>query len=288
MSRFRPASVQLVLALIMSQLLAGTTVAGDPTPPVIRVDGTPQLSALYGWDGETYIPLTQAETKLIERKKELARQAAANTIRTPAPNGVLASCRNGVCGVTLPVFYRHQTKSYYCGPAAVQAISTHAWGMPSGSNKYSQQYISDAWTQTDASGQTFVWRERLGLTSATAGRYRWPYGEEYVNSGYHWHDERVVQDITDWNMPLVAGVAPHDPNFGYYLVSWPTAITAGHYIAVRGWLYLWDGTRTPQVYYLDGSGGYGGSDGAFGDPSFDVYQTIKKSNPVHSEGWIIW
>lgn len=254
---------------------------------MVPTDGTPQLAAIYGWDGKTYIPLTAAELAAVELKKKLAAESLANTNVTAAPMGIQATCRNGVCGTILSTWYRHQAKFYYCGPAAVQVISNHAWNMPSGTNKYSQQYISDTWTNTDADGQTFVWRELLGLNGSTAGRYPWPYDDEYVSSGAEWHNY-VVVDATDWNMPSVAGVAPHDPNFGYYLISWPNAITAGHYIVTRGWLYLWDGTRTPIVYYNDGSGGYGGSDGQFSDPAFDIYQTIKKSNPQHSEGWIIW
>jgi hypothetical protein len=42
------------------------------------------------------------------------------------------------------------------------------------------------------------------------------------------------------------------------------------------------------VYYNDGSRTYGGSDGQFSDPAYDIYQTIKKANPQQAEGWMVW
>lgn len=288
--RQRPPTVAALAVVVLMQLFPSTAAADDPTasaPPVVPTDGTPQMAVIYGTDGETYVPLTAAELAAVGKKTELAEESLASTARTAAPNGIDATCRNGTCGTILPTWFRHQAKSYYCGPAAVQVISNHAWRYGSSGNKYSQQYISDTWTHTDADGFTYVWRERLGLNGSTSGRYPWPFAEEYVSSGAEWHNY-VVVDATDWAMPTVAGVAPHDPNFGYYLTSWPSAIAAGHYIVTRGWLYVWDNTRTPIVYYNDGSAGYGGSDGQYSDPAYDIYQTIKKANPQHAEGWIIW
>lgn len=282
--------VAALAVILLGQLTIGTAAATDPSasnPPVVKSDGPSTEGGIYGWDGKTYVPLTADQLAAVEKKTQLAEQSLATTARTSAPNGINATCRNGICGTILSTWYRHQAKSYYCGPAAVQVISNHAWNMPSGTNKYGQQTISDTWTHTDADGQTYVWRERLGLNGSTAGRYPWPYAEEYVSSGAEWHNY-VVVDATDWGMPSVALVAPHDPGFRYYLTSWPTAIYAGHYIVTRGWLYLWDGTRTPIVYYNDGSAGYGGSDGQFSDPAYDIYKTIKKSHEGHSEGWIVW
>lgn len=287
--KWRAGLVAAATMAILTQATAGTVTAGDPPgtrPPVVKTDGSAQMAVVYGYDGTTYVPLTAEQQAALVKKTELAQAAVSAAVRTPAPNGINATCRNGTCGTILATSYRHQSKSYYCGPAAVQVISNHAWGITSG-NKYSQQTISDTWTHTDADGFTYVWRERLGLNGSTAGRYPWPFAEEYVSNPAVWHDH-VVVDATDFGMPSVAGVAPHDPNFGYYLTSWPTAITAGHYIVTRGWLYLWDGTRTPVIYYNDGSGGYGGSDGQFSDPAYDVWKTIKKANPQHAEGWIIW
>ena len=278
----RSRTVSALAVAVLLQLVASTAIAGDPAVG----DGSPQMAAIYGTDG-TWVPLSADQLAALDKKKQVVEAAAAMTVRTPAPNGINATCRNGICGTILPTWYRHQAKSYYCGPAAVQVISNHAWSMPSGGNKYTQQYISDHWTHTDADGQTYVWRVRYGLNGSTAGKYPWPFAEEYVSNPAVWHDH-VVVDATDFGMPSVAGVAPHDPNFGYYLTSWPTAITAGHYIVTRGWLYLWDDTRTPIVYYNDGSAGYGGSDGQFSDPAYDIWKTIKKSNPNHSEGWIVW
>jgi hypothetical protein len=287
----RPRSplVAALAVILLGQLTVGIAAATDPSasaPPVVKTDGTSLEGGIYGYDGKTFVPLTADQLAAVEKKTQLAEQSLTTTARTPAPNGIDATCRNGTCGTILGTFYRHQDKNIYCGPAAVQVISNHAWGITSG-NKYSQQTISNTWTHTDADGQTYVWRVRYGLNGATSGRYPWPYAEEYVSSGSVWHNY-VVVDATDWGMPSAALVAPHDPGFDYYLTSWPTAVYAGHYIVTRGWLYLWDGTRTPTVYYNDGSAGYGGSNGQFSDPAYDIYKTIKKSHPNHSEGWIIW
>lgn len=278
-----------LVATVLGQVNVSSAAATDPAPgmpPVVSADADSSEGGIYGWDGITYVPLTAEQLAAVQKKALLAERSRLTNPRTPAPNGIDATCRNGTCGTILPVWYRHQANGYYCGPTAVQVISNHAWGYGTAGNKYTQAYISSQWTQTTAEG-TYVWRVRYGLNGSTAGKYPWPYAEEYVSSGTEWHGY-VVADTTDWNMPTVALVAPHDPNVTYYLSSWPYEVTAGHYIVIRGWLYLWDGTRTPMVYYSDGSAGYGGSDGQYSDPAYDVYQTIKKSHPGHSEGWIVW
>lgn len=300
MSR-RRARVEVVLVAILLLATSGVASAADPElqPPPLEYGNDlvgPQQSALHVIT-DTYIPLTAEEVVALVRKREAALASLLlddmSTITGPNPTGTTVRCRsNGVCGRSLVVHARQQDNGIYCGPATVQEISNHAWGMNAVTNKYTQWHISQTWSFTDRDQQTYLSNERYALNQAVAKRYPWPYGEEYVDNGWHqgaeWHNY-VVVDITDFGMPLVAGVAPHDLNVIHYLTSWPAiSDQTGHYIAIRGWYGLWDGTQNPIVYYVDSSKGWGGSTGGFSDPSMDVYETIRKGNMRHTPGWIVW
>lgn len=285
----------LAATVLISPVGAGVAWAADP-PPV------PQQAAL-AVQGPDFVPLTPEQLQMVGMKEVAAARLAATSAISPnaCPVGPVSggtpattTCPYGYLGT----YTRQQSKSYYCGPAAVQVVANYAWGIFNSStggtttanNKYTQQYISTTWTNTDNDLQTYVWRVRYGLNGAAAGHMppNFVYKEEQPTGGADWH-AKLRTDVTTYAMPMVAGVAPHDPDALYYLTSWAqTKVYTGHYIVLNGWYAYWDGTRNPTVNYNDGSAGYGGGTGAYSDRAFDVYYTITKSNPLHAPNWVVW
>jgi hypothetical protein len=226
-----------------------------------------------------------------------AGRAAAirSTLASATPQSRLdALASSGTCvSDFLAVSPRQQVKWYYCGPATVQQVINFSRGIVTDDNAvntFSQQQISDRWLKTDANGGTSPSAERVGMNAGSRLPSGFGYAEVQVVSGADWHS-KVITDITGWNMPLTAVVAPHDINYVYFLTSWAdgNAVNTGHWIVIRGYYGKWDGTRDPLVYYTDSSAGLGGSTGRFYDPSYDVYKTLIKTNAVHTQGkWIVW
>jgi hypothetical protein len=212
---------------------------------------------------------------------------------TPADR-IAAVAGSGSCVSDFVAIYpRQQIKNYFCGPASVQQVINYTRGIFSwdqGVNWFGQQQISDWWLKADTYGGTSPYMERIGMNAGSRLPAGFTYYEVQVKSGADWH-AKVITDVTGWNMPMTAAVAPRDVNFAYFLSSWANspAVDTGHWIVMRGYYGKWDGTRTPLVYYTDSSGGAGGATGRFYDPSFDVYQTLLKTNRVHTQGkWVVW
>lgn len=191
------------------------------------------------------------------------------------------------------IYPRQQVKAWYCGPATVQQVINYTRGIFSWDNRvnaFTQQQISDWWLKADLYGGTSPYTERVGMNAGSRLPAGFTYAEYQVVSGADWHS-KIITDVTGWNMPLTAAVAPHDIGFAYFLSSWANfkPVNTGHWIVMRGYYGKWDGTRNPLVYYTDSSGGLGGSTGRFYDPSYDVYQTLIRQNAVHTQGkWIVW
>jgi hypothetical protein len=190
-------------------------------------------------------------------------------------------------GALLGTWARQQAKWYYCGPATVQVASDYAWWTP-GSDKYSQQYISDKWTATDATQQTYVYKLTNGLNGAVGAML--PTGFKYAylqpGSGSEWH-ALLRTDIAGFYMPQVVGTNPKAAGKPYWLTSWAKTSTPagayGHYIVLNGYDGVWDATSGPSIYYDDSSKGYGGSTGQFSDPATHVWAVITYGNK-----YVIW
>jgi hypothetical protein len=278
-------------------LLAAIAWSGSAVAPIARADDQIGSSAL-NVHGADFVPLTKEELRIVALKEEAARRQAASlkgaggggvapaTCPLTVVNGGTPATACPPCWGYLSTTPRQQQKSYYCGPTAVQVVSNYVWGVV---DKYTQQYISTTWTNTDNDGQTYVWRVRYGLNAASAGHLpaNFVYAEYQPPSPSDWHN-KLRTDVGTYAMPQVVGVAPHDVGATRWLYSWPTPHTTGHYIVLTGWNGVWDGTESPTVNYDDGSGGYGGSTGAFSDPATTIWYTITKSNPYHAADWIIW
>lgn len=307
----------LAAAMAMTALTPTTAFAGDPTTEVAPGPAT-------GHD--TYRPLSRAELRAVAaRERQAASVAASFTAATSAPadaslcptspvsfaGGSTAPVRSSSTGPTpqarldavsssgscvsdfLAVSPRQQVKWYYCGPATVQQVINFTRGIVTDDNlvnAFTQQQISDRWLKTDANGGTSPFAERVGMNGGSRLPSGFGYAEVQVVSGADWHS-KVITDVTGWDMPLTAVVAPHDVNYAYFLSSWANGspVNTGHWIVIRGYYGKWDGTRGPLVYYTDSSGHLGGSTGRFYDPSYDVYKTLTKTNAVHTQGkWIVW
>lgn len=312
MSRIR--SSVMALALAMSALVPTAALAADPTVEVLP---GPALES-----NQEYVPLSKRELRLVAAKERQAAQVVASfdassalcptTVTTAAKLDAASStgstdafgstpsaridavAQSGGCTSDFVAIYpRQQIKSYFCGPATVQQVINYTRGIFSwdqATNWFRQQQISDWWTKTDLYGGTSPYMERVGMNAGSKLPAGFTYYEYRVTSGADWHG-KIITDVTGWNMPLTAAVAPHDVNFNYWLTSWEgnRPVNTGHWIVMRGYYGRWDGTRGPLVYYTDSSGGYGGSTGRYFDPSYDVYQTLIKTNSVHTQGkWIVW
>jgi hypothetical protein len=231
--------------------------------------------------------------------RELDASASSLNTRTDAFGATPAEriatvTASGTCVSDFVAIYpRQQIKSYFCGPATVQQVINYTRGIFSwnqADNWFLQQQISDWWLKADLYGGTSPYMERIGMNAGSRLPAGFTYYEVQVKSGADWH-AKIITDVTGWNMPMNAAVAPRDVNFNYFLTSWANSpqVDTGHWIVMRGYYGKWDGTRTPLVYYTDSSGGAGGATGRFYDPSFDVYQTLLKTNRVHTQGkWVVW
>jgi hypothetical protein len=206
---------------------------------------------------------------------------------TPTSGGTDADTK--ACTVPqgfISVEARDQTKAFYCGPATGQVIANYSWAMGAGLNKYTQAQIA-SWMQTDLNGGTSAPYLEDGLERATQGSPRRPAGWDWVvidvrdrdNDG-HTGDELqgyVRSNISGSRMPLAIPVKPHDPNSGFYLISWPRAVVSvGHWIDAYGWVGNYTGTTSARIYYTDSSKDEGGSTGKFWDPTRDIAALIQE------------
>jgi len=256
------------------------------------------------------LPLTTAQRQNVANKEALGRQEQAHpgsvargTASGPAQPAACAQLavdgtvsHPAACFQAWGFLYtypRRQIKSYYCGVATVQVISNYSWNMGSNQDRYSQQYISDAWTKTDANGQTTAWYEAVGLQGATAGSPRLPSNFTYYykreTSGSAW-DADLRTDISSFHMPMATSVAPKDPDSPYVLASWSSntipAQYGGHWIVLNGWDGVWDGTTGPGVSFDDSGVGAYGTAGS--QSAYSMWQIINKANPNHAAGYVVW
>jgi hypothetical protein len=242
-------------------------------------------------------PLTPDERAAADRKLA-ASDAYLEAVTSQGMDLVSLSCvtptgstKVELQSCTVPQGYlgveaRDQTKAFYCGPATGQVISNYSWAVASGANKYTQAKIA-GWMQTDLNGGTGAPLLEDGLELSTQGSPRRPAGWDWVvldvrdrDADGHTGDELqgyVRSNVSSSKMPLAIPVKPHDPNSGYYLVSWPKpVVSVGHWIAAYGWYGNYTGTTFARIYYTDSSKDEGGSTGKFWDPTRDIAALIRE------------
>jgi len=278
----RRVAVAAAGGLLMSAVLAMPASAAKPTGP-------PELQAER--------PLTPEERAAVDRKLA-ASDAYLDAVTSQGMDLVSLSCvtptgstKAETQSCTVPQGYlaveaRDQTKAFYCGPATGQVISNYSWAVASGANKYTQAKIA-GWMQTDLNGSTSAPLLEDGLELSTQGSPRRPAGWDWVvldvrdrDADGHTGDELqgyVRSNVSSSKMPLAIPVKPHDPNSGYYLVSWPKPVASvGHWIAAYGWYGNYTGTTFARIYYTDSSKDEGGSTGKFWDPTRDIAALIRE------------
>jgi hypothetical protein len=278
----RRVAVAAAGGLLMSAVLAMPASAAKPTGP-------PELQAER--------PLTPEERAAADRKLA-ASDAYLDAVTSQGMDLVSLSCvtptgstKAETQSCTVPQGYlaveaRDQTKAFYCGPATGQVISNYSWAVASGANKYTQAKIA-GWMQTDLNGSTSAPLLEDGLELGTKGSPRRPAGWDWVvldvrdrDADGHTGDELqgyVRSNVSSSKMPLAIPVKPHDPNSGYYLVSWPKPVASvGHWIAAYGWYGNYTGTTFARIYYTDSSKDEGGSTGKFWDPTRDIAALIRE------------
>jgi hypothetical protein len=293
---------RLVVALAMAGLTAQLSV---PLVSAKGPAGQPPVGGGEPQGDDTVLPLTAAQKASRDQKEAVIAAIAdgtgggggVTTMACPVPTGAGTASTTGpavsselvvaqavACPTptvyTLSASPRQQTKSYFCGPAVVQVVSNSTWGFSS-TNKYSQQAISDTWTRTDVNTQTFLVDFIRGMNGASRLPSGFAYMQKHSPTFSDWHTT-IVGGIYNWRMPLAASVRPHEPGAFYYIVSWPNAKSAAHYIGLFGYRGFASTTNLDRkVYYTDTAGTYAASGvkaGNFWDISYDVYQTMMMNN----------
>jgi hypothetical protein len=131
-----------------------------------------------------------------------------------------------------------------------------------------QSYIAGQMSTT-TSGTTGA-HLATGLNSVVNHGTGFTYYYTSTGTAYELQD-KVITDTAAWGLGAALPVKPHDLGATYWLTSWPNAVTAWHWLALRGYNGRYDGTRSALLYYSDSSGGYSGSTGNFSDPTYDMH-----------------
>lgn len=275
-------SLALFLALTAYLSLPAVVSAGAPPIPP---GGDTRLNI-------GIVPLSPEQVASIalktQQEQAIAGLTGASRLSAGCPTGVGMRGAAGpklVCPGTPPYSLvlatspRQQLKSYYCGPATVQVVSNFSWGL-SGTNRWSQGGISDSYTHTDAHGETWLPDMINGMNGTSRLPSGFVFAQKHNPTFSDWHNT-IITDVFNWQMALAAGVKPFI-SMSKHLHSWPNSVFAKHYIALNGYsAYAW--MANPLAYYDDSSGGYGGTTGAFSDPSPLVFDTMNANS-----GNMIW
>jgi hypothetical protein len=260
--------------------------------------------------GDTYAsPLTPEQAAFQQEKQAFIvaiNDYAETGTSNDSPNGAISP--NMLCATDcgggggssgpptskiLDVRARKQTTLYYCGPASGQMVMNYSRGyffdtLDGESTTKNWRTQSDIASSMKTSPELGTSGDNLAKTlNAPAGVQKpvanWSYVYAINSDGKDMHD-KVVADIYGYSMPLVIAVMPHDTGKPYYLPNWPKA-AAGvrHWIVIRGYYKLWDGTDTPQVYYSDPSGNGGFQAGSYVTGALTMWKVNK-----YNRSTIVW
>lgn len=263
-----PFSTAVVMVLVCLAPVSPVGAAG----PVLGTGGEPPGDS-------TVLPLTPEQAASVKLKEDLLRGLGGQD-RTSGGLSADFVCQFDPCepaSLALNVFARQQTKRIYCGPSVVQVVSNFTWGKTGAQDKYSQQFISDQWTHTDANQQTYLGDEIVGMNSASVKPSGFVYAQKHNPTFETWHGT-IIEDTFWWRMPLAAGVIPWKAGATYHLVSWKLVSNGGHYIELHGYVgRVTDASR--YVWFSDVAGQYANSVAAnYQQASYAVYETMVYNN----------
>ncbi|HET8586983.1 MAG TPA: hypothetical protein VFM74_03820 [Candidatus Limnocylindria bacterium] len=213
---------------------------------------------------------------------------------SPSPGDASAITASGCVYVprsyALLTYARNQNNGYYCGPATAQVIINHSRGIYSSdtngenaaTNYRKQSYIATRllwynssagrWENTNTIGQTNAYMLRNGLNELADLPSGFAYAVVPTGTGSEWHAKIITETYT-WHMAFAASVKMTSTT--RRLVSWsPIAkgTTVRHWLAIRGYNGLWDGTDAAKVLYNDSTAYLGGGTGSYSDSSLKFWQ----------------
>lgn len=185
---------------------------------------------------------------------------------------------------------RQQAKWFWCGPAAAQVVINWSRGYffsnlngENATTNWRKQSTLAAWMGTNE--QTGTWGGTLASTlnrsdAVLKPTSSWVYSYAQAGTRAEFFG-KVVTDIWSYEMPIVAGTAPHLPGADDWLVSWPNVTNAHHYVVVSGY----DGLdhASAKVVYDDSAGGYNGGTGKFQNSYVTMWKVIQAN-----QGRVIW
>lgn len=294
---------RFVLILVACGLLLTTTAAPTfakkPNPPAVgerpltgveQADSDHKVAAAEayvagvrdaGGDVVSLACVTPLGTVTTEEATTQTLAATADAT-TSAAGAVALAC--SVPQGFLAMEARDQIFNHYCGPATGQVITNYAWAAAAGGNVFTQQRIA-GWMRTDINGGTDAFSLEVGLETGTRGAPRRPANWNWLVTNLLDSDrdgttadqlqDYVRANVSGSKMPLAIAVKPHDPNSAFNLASWPRAVRSpGHWIAVYGWVGLFNGNDAARIYYTDSSRDEGGATGKFWNPTRHVAAMI--------------
>jgi hypothetical protein len=185
---------------------------------------------------------------------------------------------------------RQQAKWFWCGPAAAQVVINWSRGYffnnlngENAATNWRKQSTLASWMGTN--DQTGTWGGNLAAAlnrndAVLKPVSTWVYSYRDAGTLADFHT-KVVTDVWAYQMPLVAGVAPHLPRTASWLPSWPRETNAHHYIVISAYegLHPDDGF----VDYLDSARNYNGDTGKFQVLAETMWQVIEAN-----QGKVIW
>jgi hypothetical protein len=298
----------LTLATFAFVISASPVLGAKPgTPPQ-----DPQVIGGGPPDDEPWIPPTDAEQAQLDVRLSEAAQVedggsggsggaiepqsfCATSAKTDAGAhapllATASSCVYVPRSYSLATYARNQNNDYYCGPATAQVIINHSRGVYSSNsngenadtNYKKQSFIATRqlwynatlarWENTNTIGQTNAYMLRNGLNELADLPSGFAYAVVPTGTGSEWHS-KIITDTYTWHMAFAASVKMTSTT--RRLVSWePIAkgVTVKHWLAIRGYNGLWDGTDTAKVAYNDSTANQGRGTGSYSDSSLKMWQ----------------
>jgi len=273
--------VASVAATVLSAVIASPVAAAGPSPGAVVVGG--------GDDPSIVVEPSAADRALDRWKLRIgaelraayeyaSRRASPRSVGTAQPD-FIAPCGSDCPPDTfvLDSWARQQITWYYCGPAAAQVIINQSRGVVASAsdgqstktNYRSQSAIGSSMGTNDSTGSS-SWMVRSGLNEFAdldASGSDVPFTVVDIASGSDFHWAMVT---ATYYLRRGAAVPVQMTFSSQHLASWTTSwwnrnqgAIVRHWISVRGYSGMWDGSYAPSLAYTDSAGGYGGQTGNF-------------------------
>jgi hypothetical protein len=195
--------------------------------------------------------------------------------------------------VVLEVRARHQSTTYWCGPASGQVVINYSRGYvydslngDSTATNWKTQDTIAAWMKTNENSGTLGSNLAAALNRPDAvlkpiPEWSYVYSTNVDGSDMH---SKLVTDVAQFEMPILIAVKPHKPDAAYWLPSWPReAGNAKHWIAIYGYDGLWDGTDGPTVFYTESAGNGNKNPGSYQVGSLTMWKVNQ-----YNASTIVW